>query len=94
MRKRGVAVFGQAHVTAQHVPRNTCCRHKPTRPLHDYNRVSVQQASIYPSIQEHMELHPHQHFDTHIDPSCSLHKATDHILYRIGTAKTMVPKKP
>ena len=30
---------------------------------------------------------------THIDPSCSLHKAKKHILYWIGTAKTMVPKK-
>ena len=27
------AMFGQAHVTAQHVPRNTCCGHKPPLPL-------------------------------------------------------------
>ena len=40
-----------------------------------------------------MELQVHQHFATHIDPSCSLSKATNHILYWIGTAKTMVPKK-
>ena len=33
MRKHGVAVFGQARVTARHVPRNTCCRYKPTLPL-------------------------------------------------------------
>ena len=33
VRKHGVAVFGQAHVTAWHVPQNTCCRHKPTLPL-------------------------------------------------------------
>ena len=40
MRKHGVAVFGQARVAAQHVPRSTCCRHKPTLPLHDNKRVS------------------------------------------------------
>ena len=40
-----------------------------------------------------MELHLHPHFDTHMDPSCGLHKATNHILYWIGTAKPMVPKK-
>ena len=33
-------MFGQARVTARHVPRNTSCRHKPTLPLHDYKRVS------------------------------------------------------
>ena len=30
-----------------------------------------------------MELQLHQHFDTHMDPSCSLHKATNHILYSL-----------
>ena len=40
-----------------------------------------------------MELQVHQHFATHIDPSCSLHKATNYILYWIGTSKMMVPKK-
>ena len=40
-----------------------------------------------------MGLDPHPHFDTHMDPSCGLHKATNHILYWIGTAKPMVPKK-
>jgi hypothetical protein len=40
-----------------------------------------------------MELQLHQHFDTHIDPSSRLHKAKNHILYWIGTAKTMVQKK-
>ena len=40
VRKHGFAVFGQARVTARHVPRNTCCRHKPTLPLHDCKRVS------------------------------------------------------
>ena len=38
MRKH--AVFGQARVTVQHVPWNTCCRHEPTLPLHDYKRMS------------------------------------------------------
>ena len=63
-----------------------------------------QQGSIHPRTQEHMESQPlrqtsfppqpHQHFDTHIDPFCSRHKATDNrILDWIGTAKTMVPKK-
>jgi len=37
VKKHGVAEFGQACVTARHVPRNTCCRHKG---LHDYKRVS------------------------------------------------------
>ena len=46
-----------------------------------------------PRTQEHMELHLHHHFDTYIDHSCSLHKATNHILHWIGTAKTMVSKK-
>ena len=31
--KHGVAVFGQACVCVRHVPRNTCCRPKPTLPL-------------------------------------------------------------
>ena len=42
-------------------------------------------------MQEHMKLQLHQHFDIHIDPSRSLHKATNHILYWIGIAKTMPP---
>ena len=40
-----------------------------------------------------MEVKLHQHFAIHMDPSCSPHKVMNHILYRIGTAKTMVPKK-
>jgi hypothetical protein len=51
------------------------------------------QTSIHPKTQEQMELQLHQHFDTHIDHSCGLHKATDHVLYWIRIAKTMVPKK-
>ena len=31
--KHKVAVFGQAHVSAWHAPRNTCCRRIPTLPL-------------------------------------------------------------
>jgi hypothetical protein len=38
-----------------------------------------------------MELH--QHFDTHIDPSCSLQKTTNHILNWIRTAKKIGSKK-
>ena len=33
VRRHGVAVCGQARVTARHVPRNTHCRHGPTPPL-------------------------------------------------------------
>ena len=33
VRKHGVTVFGQASVTARHVPRNTSSRQKPTLPL-------------------------------------------------------------
>ena len=40
VRKQGVAVFGQARVTMQRGPGNSCYRHKPTLPLHDYKRVS------------------------------------------------------
>ena len=47
----------------------------------------------YTPEHEHMGLQLRQHFHTHIDPSCSLHKATNHILHWIGSAKTMVPKK-
>ena len=35
-----------------------------------------EQPSIHPTSQEHMELKPHQHFATHVDRSCSLHKRT------------------
>ena len=42
---------------------------------------------------KHVALQLQQHFDAHIDPSCSLHKTTNHVLYWIGTAKTMLPKK-
>ena len=40
MRKHGVAEFGHARATARHVRGNTCCRHRPALPLHDYKRVS------------------------------------------------------
>jgi hypothetical protein len=32
VRKHRVSMFGQARVTARHVPRTTCCRHGPTLP--------------------------------------------------------------
>ena len=48
---------------------------------------------MHPSKKEHMEVQLHQLFATHMDPSCSPHKATNHILYWIANPKTMVPKK-
>ena len=89
MWKHGFAVFGQARVTPKHVPQNTCCRNKPTLPLHDYKRVS---ASIHHRTQEHMELQLDQHFAP-MDSSCSLHKAANHIVYRIGNGKKNGSKK-
>ena len=47
----------------------------------------VQQASIHSRTQEHGALQLHQHSDTHVDPSCSLQNATNHILCWIGTEK-------
>ena len=49
----------------------------------------------YPKSQQHqhVELQLHQHFDIHIDHSCSLHKATNHISYWIGTEKNDGSKK-
>ena len=91
VRKHGGAMFGHARAAAQHVPRNTCCRHKTTNPSKQDN--AKQQAGTHPRTQKHMELQLHDHFDTHIDPSCRAHEATNHILYHLGTAKTMVPKK-
>ena len=40
VRKHGVAVCGQACVAARYAPWITCCRQKPSLPLHDYKRVS------------------------------------------------------
>ena len=47
-----------------------------------------------PRTQEHMELQPHQHFATHMDPSCSPHNATHHILCWIGTEDRWFQKRP
>ena len=58
-RENGVAEIGQSHDNARHTPQNTCCRQKQP-----YLQKGVQQASIHPTTQEHMELHLHQHFDT------------------------------
>ena len=83
--KHGFAVFGQARVTARHVPRNTCGRRKPTLPLH------VHQASTHPGTQKHVELQLHQHFYAHIDPSQS-HKP--HSLMRCNRKNGGSKKKP
>ena len=50
-------------------------------------------SSLHPTTQEHMELQLNHHFEAHIDPSCSLPTATNHVLCWIGTAKAMVEKK-
>ena len=63
---------------------------QPSPSKHDDTK---QQPSTHPRTQEHMELRLRQHFATHTDPSCSLHKATNHILDWIGPAKAMVPKQ-
>ena len=62
---------------------------------HGTHVADISQPSRHPRTHEHMELHLHYHFttDTHIDPSCSRHKAANYNLCRIGTAKTMVLKK-
>ena len=44
----------------------------------------------HPTTQEHMESRLHPHFHTHMDPSCSLHNATNHLLCWMGA---MVPKQ-
>ena len=64
---------------------------QPDQSKHDNTK---QQPSVHPRTQEHMESQLHQHFATHIDPSCRLHKAANHIFCWIGPIKTMVPKKP
>ena len=51
---------------------------------------SVQQDPIHPKTKEQ---HQTLCFATHMDPSCGLHKATNHILYRIGTTKRHIQKK-
>ena len=43
--------------------------------------MGVRQPSVHPTTQEHMESQPHQHFATHMDPSCSpAHSHTPHSL--------------
>ena len=64
-----------------------------SEPYPSKHENTKQQTSRHPRTQKRMESQPHQHFDTRVDPSCSLHKATNRVLYWIGTAKTMVPKK-
>ena len=55
--------------------------------LHDYQRVPNTPAHT----RQHKSTHPH-HFATHTDPSCSLHNATDHLLYWIGNRKNDASK--
>ena len=89
MRKHGVAVFGQARATARRVPRST--QADPT-PLHDYKRVSKRP----PHTPEHNSAWKYSYTNT-LPPTltlpAALHNATHHLLYWIGTAKPMVPKK-
>ena len=92
VRKHGVAVFGQARVTARHVPRNTCCRHKATLPPQNMTVQSNRPAYT----PEHKSTWNDSYVNTLppiLTPSCSLHNAANHILFWIGTAKAMVPKK-
>ena len=70
----------------------TFCRARAQRTVRPPQQ-GVQHASTHARTQEHMELQSHQHFATQTDPSCSPHKATTHILYWTGAAKTMVPNK-
>ena len=80
-----------ACVTARHRPRNTCCRHKPTPPLHDYKRASNRPSHT----PEHKSTWNYTYTNTLI-PILALPAASQSykpILYWIGTAKTMVPKK-
>ena len=54
----------------------------------------VQRTCIHPRTHKHTELPLHQYFDNYIDPSCSLHKATGHILYWIRATKKWFQKRP
>ena len=45
-----------------------------------HNECRCQARSIHSTTHEHLGLQLHQHLDTQIDHSCSLHKATNHIL--------------
>ena len=92
VRKHGVTVFGQARVTARHVPRNTCCRHKSTLPPQNMTVQSNRPAYT----PEHKSTWNDSYVNTLppiLTPSCSLHNAANHVLFWIGTAKAMVPKK-
>ena len=92
MRKHGVCLDKPVllHGTYHGIHVADISQREPSK--HDNTR---QQASKHSRTQARRESQLHQHFDTHIDASCSLHKATNHILYWIGTAiaKMMVPKK-
>ena len=87
--RHGVAVFGHARVTAWHVPRTTRCRHQPPLPppFMTTKGCPTAQRTPHNTTQAHMALQLHPHCSTHTDPSCSLHNATDHLLYWIGNRK-------
>ena len=56
-------------------------------------QASQQASELLMTTKGDTELRLHQHFDTHTESSCSLHKAANLILCWIGTAKKMVPTK-
>ena len=80
-RRHRVAVFGQARVTARDAPRNTCCRHAPTLPLHDYKRGSTRSAYT----PDPNTLLPHGPF---------LQPAQSDEPHWVGTAKRWFQKRP
>ena len=43
----------------------------------------IQSNRPHPRTQEDMELQRHSHFATHVNPACSLHKATNCLLYKL-----------
>ena len=93
MQKHGVDVFGEARVTAWHVPRNTCCRHKPAPPLHDDKRVSNKPAHT----PGHKSTWDHSDTNT-VAPTLTLPVACTkrHITFSIGLEppKRWFHKKP
>ena len=87
--KHGVAVCGQACVTARHAPQKTCCTHI-SQPFTFMTTKGCPTGQHTPRAREHMGLQLHQPIDIHIDLSWSLNKATNWI----GTGKTMGSKQP
>ena len=73
MRKHGVAVFRQARWYVAGSP-------AVKRELFTTTQGCPAGQHTPQNTRAH-GLHLHQHFDSHIDPSCSLHKPTNDILY-------------